>query len=56
MDKDLIAKSGQSFWLDYIDRELINSGTLDKYIKNFEHSILIEFTMVFCIRIKKLKF
>ena len=35
MDKDLIAKSGQSFWLDYIDRELINSGTLDKYIKNF---------------------
>ena len=25
MDKDLIAKSGQSFWLDYIDRELINS-------------------------------
>tara|TARA_Y100001970_G_scaffold293092_1_gene437703 strand:+ start:782 stop:1840 length:1059 start_codon:yes stop_codon:yes gene_type:complete len=28
-------QSGQSFWLDYIDRELINSGTLEKYINDF---------------------
>ncbi len=35
MDRDLIVQSGQSFWLDYIDRELINSGTLEKYINDF---------------------
>ena len=35
MDKELIVQSGQSFWLDYIDRELINSGTLENYINNF---------------------
>ena len=32
MDKQIISKSGQSFWLDYIDKELISSGTLSKYI------------------------
>jgi len=35
LDRDLIVQSGQSFWLDYIDRELINSGTLEKYINDF---------------------
>ena len=35
MDKQIISKSGQSFWLDYIDRELISSGTLSKYINEF---------------------
>jgi transaldolase len=32
LDKQIISKSGQSFWLDYIDKELISSGTLSKYI------------------------
>jgi transaldolase len=35
LNKELIAESGQSFWLDYIDRELIDSGTLKKYIDDF---------------------
>jgi transaldolase len=35
LDQKLISNSGQSFWLDYIDRQLISSGTLAKYITNF---------------------